>query len=204
MRGDYILIEKGKSLAESENAIILLHGRGGSAGDIITLADEFVDDTFYICAPQATNNAWYPYSFLGPEDRNEPWLTSAVDRIKRLIEEISVMIPVNRIFLMGFSQGACLSLEISARFATNYGGIAAFSGGLIGETISPQKYNGDFKGTKIFIGCSDKDPHIPLSRVEESKAVLKKLGADITLEIYPGQAHTITQKEIDTVKDMMF
>ena len=201
---EHILIEKGQPPDQAKNAIIVLHGRGGRAEDTITLADEFNDGTFYICAPQAAGNAWYPYSFLGAEEQNEPWLTSAVDRIKRLIEEISVFISVDRIFIMGFSQGACLSLEVAARFATGYGGIAAFSGGLIGEIIRPEKYNGDFKGTKIFIGCSDDDPHIPLSRVEESKDIIQKLGAKVTLKIYPGGGHTILQDEIETVKALMF
>jgi phospholipase/carboxylesterase len=181
-----------------------LHGRGADAEDILPLANSFCDDTFYIAAPQATNNAWYPYTFLSPEERNEPWLTSAVTMIKRLIDSISVQIPSTCIYLMGFSQGACLALEVASQYAVKYAGIAAFSGGLIGEKIKPEKYKGNFDGTKVFIGNSDNDPHIPQIRSEVSRDVMEKLGADVTLRIYPGMAHTIIQQEIETVSRLMF
>jgi phospholipase/carboxylesterase len=200
----YQITEKGKPLLQAKKAIILLHGRGADAEDILPLANSFCDDTFYIAAPQATNNAWYPYTFLSPEERNEPWLTSGVTMIKRLIDSISVQIPPASIYLMGFSQGACLALEVASQFAVKYAGIAAFSGGLIGDKINPKKYNGNFDGTKVFIGNSDIDPHIPMLRSEESRDVMEKLGADVTLRIYPGMAHTIIQQEIDTVSKLMF
>jgi phospholipase/carboxylesterase len=141
---DYNILEKGQPLAKASRAIILLHGRGASADDIITLADEFCDETFYIAAPQATNNTWYPYTFLSPEEKNEPWLSSAVQTVKRLIDEISEQIPPEKIYIMGFSQGACLSLEVTSRYARKYAGVAAFSGGLIGDSIRPEKYAGNF------------------------------------------------------------
>jgi len=200
----YEILEGGTPLAEAGKAIILLHGRGADAGDIIWLADEFCDESFYIVAPYATNNAWYPHSFLAPEEQNEPWLTSAVQIVRRLISDISVHVPGERIYLMGFSQGACLSLEAAARYAGVYAGIAGFSGGLIGDRIRIEKYKGDFRGTKIFIGNSDTDPHIPVQRTNESETVLKNLGADITLKIYPGMAHTITKEEIEEVRKIMF
>lgn len=201
---EYLLIEKGKPLNEAANAIILLHGRGGKADDIIGLADEFCDDTFYIAAPQAKGNEWYPYTFLGPEDKNEPWLTSSVERIKRLIEEIMVCIPVERIFLTGFSQGACLSLEVAARYPSQYGGIAAFSGGLIGETIRPEKYAGDLKGAKVFISCSENDPHIPLARAKQSAELMIKMGADVLTTFYPGNSHMITRDEVERARELLF
>jgi phospholipase/carboxylesterase len=200
----YQILEKGKPLAEAQKAIILLHGRGADAEDIISLADEFCDDTFYIVAPQATNNAWYPFSFMTSEDRNEPWLTSAVNTVKRLLEEISVYLPSEKIYISGFSQGACLALEVTTRYAVKYGGVIAFSGGLIGETIRTEKYRGNFEGTKVFIGNSDKDPHIPLIRCQESENLMKLMGADVTLKIYPDMPHTIIRDEIDTVRKLMF
>lgn len=200
----YRIIEKGKPLELAEKAIILLHGRGADAYDIITLADQFCDETFYIAAPQATNNAWYPYSFLSPESMNEPWLSSAVGTVKRLIDAICIHLPAEKIYIMGFSQGACLALEATAQNALEYAGVAAFTGGLIGEKISTGKYKGNFEGTKVFIGNSDKDPHVPLKRSEESKNIMEILGAEVTLSIYPGMPHTIIQDEIDTVKELMF
>jgi phospholipase/carboxylesterase len=200
----YQVKEKGKPLLEAKKALILLHGRGADADNILPLADAFCDDSFYIVAPQATNNEWYPFTFLSPEERNEPWLTSAVTMIKRLIDGIAVQIPSNRIYIMGFSQGACLALEVAAQYAIKYAGIAAFSGGLIGEKIRPEKYQGNFDGTKVFIGNSDNDPHIPVLRCEESRDLMKKLGAEVTLNIYPGMSHTITPKEIEDVLKLMF
>ena len=201
---DYNVLEKGQPLAKASRAIILLHGRGASSDDIITLADEFCDETFYIAAPQASNNTWYPYTFLSPEVKNEPWLSSAVQTVKRLIDEISEQIPAEKIYIMGFSQGACLSLEVTSRYARKYAGVAAFSGGLIGEKIRPEKYAGNFEGTKVFIGNSDVDPHIPLIRTEESKELIEKMGADVTMKIYEGMPHTIIRDEILTVLKIMF
>lgn len=200
----YSIIEQGPAPDKAAKAIILLHGRGGSAEDIITLADEFCDDTYYIVAPQATGNSWYPFTFLAPEEKNEPWLSSAVDIVIKTIIDIEKHISSERIYLMGFSQGACLSLETAARYPSKYAGIAAFSGGLIGKQIRKEKYRGDFAGTKIFIGNSDTDPHIPSGRVRESADLLRNMGADVSLKIYPGMAHTISEKEIEEVKRIMF
>lgn len=200
----FSIIEQGADPDKAKKALILLHGRGGSAEDIITLADEFCDDTYYIAAPQATGNTWYPFTFLAPEEKNEPWLSSAIDVVRKLIGNVTSHIPAEKIFIMGFSQGACLSLETAARHAARYGGIAAFSGGLIGEEINPEKYRGDFAGTKIFIGNSDKDPHIPDKRVRESAEMLRSMGANVDLRIYTGMGHTIAREEIEEVRNFMF
>jgi phospholipase/carboxylesterase len=200
----YSIVEQGAPLVSASKAIILLHGRGGNAEDILILADQFCDDTFYIVAPEATGNSWYPYSFLSPEHTNEPWLTSAIDIVKRLIDNISAHVSTDKIYLMGFSQGACLSLETAARFPLKLAGIAAFSGGLIGESVKQEKYKGDFRSTKIFIGSSDTDPHIPVQRVEESAGILRNLGADVMFRIYPGMGHTVSDEEIMEVRGFMF
>jgi phospholipase/carboxylesterase len=200
----YDIVEAGKALAKAEKAIIVLHGRGGNAEDVLWLAEAFTDDTYYIAAPQADDNSWYPYTFLAPEDRNEPWLSEAIQFLRKLADEISAHIPSEKLYLMGFSQGACLSLEFAARYASDYAGIAAFSGGLIGEKINTEKYKGDFSGTRIFIGNSDIDPHIPLKRTNESAEILKKLGAEVNLKIYPGMGHTIIEEELEEVRRMMF
>lgn len=200
----YSIVEDGVPLAEAKKAIIVLHGRGGTAGDIIQLAGEFADETFCIRAPAATGNTWYPHTFLAPEETNEPWLSSAVMTVKRLIDETSEKIAPESIYLMGFSQGACLSLEVAGRYPASFAGIAAFSGGLIGERIRPEKYKGRFNNTRIFIGNSDTDPHIPLARSTESAQLLKSMGADVLLRTYPGMAHTITKEEIEDVRRFMF
>ncbi len=151
-------------------AMIFVHGRGGSADDILHgLAPHIALIEFQTFAPQATNNTWYPYSFLVPPAQNEPWLSSALSVLNELEAKITAQgITQDNIYWLGFSQGACLTLEYAARHAQRYGGIFALSGGLIGDRIQPTNYNGSFAGTPIFLGCSDRDPHIPLSRVQES------------------------------------
>jgi phospholipase/carboxylesterase len=200
----YRVVEKGKPLMKAEKAIVVLHGRGGDANDIISLADAFDDGSFYIAAPQAANNSWYPYTFLSPEGRNEPWLSSAVQIVEQLLGKISKHIPLEKTYIMGFSQGACLSVEVAAQNAARYAGVIAFTGGLIGDRIREEKYRGNFENTKVFLGNSDNDPHVPLIRSEETKTLMEKLGADVTLKIYPNMQHTIIQDEIDTVLKLMF
>lgn len=198
------VLHHGKMVTKATKALILLHGRGGTAQGILNLADHFCDPDFYIAVPQAPNNTWYPYSFLVEEARNEPFLSASVEGVYRIIEETVAHIPKEKIYIMGFSQGACLALEISARHAYKYGGVVAFTGGLIGSTINENKYYGNFEGTKVFIGNSDTDPHVPLSRSEQSRDLMTKLGAQVTLKVYKGMGHTINQDEIAWVKNNIF
>jgi phospholipase/carboxylesterase len=192
------VIEAGLPLAKAKKALILIHGRGATAEDILSLHREFALDDFCIVAPQATNNTWYPFSFLVPVDQNEPWLSGAIDVLTTVVADITKSgIPVQQIFILGFSQGACLALEFATRFAQPWGGVVAFTGGLIGETIDPERYSGNFAGRPVFIGTSDVDPHVPLQRSEESRAVMEKLGARVTLKVYPGMGHTINVDEIE-------
>ncbi len=200
----YQVIQQGQPIDKASKALILLHGRGSTASDILKLADQFCNNQFYIAAPQATHQTWYPYSFLAAEKTNEPWLSSAVQVVKRLIDEISKQISKDQIYLIGFSQGACLALETAARYATKYGAIVAFSGGLIGSTIDERKYQGNFEDTKIFIGNSDKDPHVPLIRCQQSEELLENMGADVTLKVYKDMAHTINRDEIEWVRKNIF
>jgi phospholipase/carboxylesterase len=194
------IIEQGQPIEKASKALLLLHGRGSNAFDILRLAPELCDDRFYIAAPQAPHNTWYPYSFMAEERLNEPWLSASIEIVQTLIEATAKHIPKNQIYLIGFSQGACLALETAMRFATKYGGVAAFTGGLIGQTIDEKKYKGNFEGTQVFIGNSDKDPHVPLARSEQSKEIMEKRGAQVTLKVYPGMAHTINEDEIQWVK----
>jgi phospholipase/carboxylesterase len=197
---NYPIIEQGAPLNEASKALILLHGRGGTAQNILQLASEFCDERFYIAAPQAPNHTWYPYSFLEEERLNEPWLSSSIEAVKLLIDQIAQYIAKPQITLMGFSQGACLALEVASRYAAKYGGVVAFTGGLIGKTLNKKKYSGNFEGTKVFIGNSDRDSHVPLVRSEQSKIIMEKIGADVTLKIYKGMGHTINEEEIAWVK----
>lgn len=200
----YEVVYKGPMITKASKALILLHGRGASARGILGLADRICDESFYIAAPQAPNSTWYPYSFMEEEELNEPYLSSSVEMIKSLIDETAKTLPLDQIYLMGFSQGACLALEVSTRFAAKYGGVVAFTGGLIGREIDEKKYHGNFEGTKVFIGNSDQDPHVPVARTEQSKILMEKLGADVTLKVYKGMGHTINEDEIIWVKKNIF
>lgn len=194
------ILAAGTPVDQAEKAMIFIHGRGGDARGILDIAGALNVEGFALLAPQATGNTWYPYSFLSPVEMNEPWLSSAISTVHELIDEvIAAGIKPENIYLLGFSQGACLSLESAARKAQRYGGLIALTGGLIGETINEANYSGNFNGTPVFIGSGDPDPHIPVSRVKESNRILTGLGAHVTEKIYPGIPHTIVQDEIDWV-----
>jgi phospholipase/carboxylesterase len=194
----------GTLAAQAKGALVMLHGRGGNAENIINLAQELDAEGLAIYAPEAANHSWYPYSFMAPDSENQPALNSALEVIGQLVEKIKGDgIPANRIYLMGFSQGACLTLEYVARNAQAYGGAIAFTGGLIGEKLVTERYLGSFAGTPVLITTGNPDPHVPLHRVEESVELLKKLGAQVTLKVYPGRPHTITMPEIELANELL-
>lgn len=194
----------GERLDQAQAALILLHGRGATAASILLLAEELYHPAYAYLAPQAANNTWYPYTFLAPMQQNEPWLSAALERVGELVAEVETAgVPAERIVLGGFSQGACLASEFMARNARRYGGLLAFSGGLIGPPGTPRAYAGSLDGTPVFLGCSDMDPHIPKARVEETASVLENLGAQVTMRFYPGLGHTINTDEIEHARALL-
>lgn len=196
--------ESGLPLKEAKKAIIMLHGRGASAESISSLADYLNLEDAAIFAPKATNNSWYPYSFLAPVENNQPALDSALEIIDSLVREIiSHGIPLHKIFFLGFSQGACLALEYVSRHATAYGGVIAYTGGLIGEHLDKSNYKGDFAHTPFLITTGDPDPHVPLSRVEETVEILEEMHAEVSLRVYQGRMHTIQQEEIKLANQLI-
>lgn len=198
------VLQTGAPVAEARLVAILLHGRGASAEDILGLAHEFRAQDIAYLAPQAAGYTWYPNSFLAPLADNQPWLDSALRRIASLVAEVGKQgKPATSVVLLGFSQGACLTLEFAARNATRYGGLVAFSGGLIGPPGAPRTYAGGFDGTPAFLGCSDSDPHVPLARVRESSEVLRRMGAGVDERIYPRMPHTIVADEIRAVDQLL-
>lgn len=200
---EYITV--GKDLKTASKVLIMVHGRGGSAEDILSLADHLNVNDFALLAPQATNNTWYPYSFLVPPPQNEPWLSSALDLLKDIVHDLEVKgVTKDNIYFLGFSQGACLTLEFVTRNAAKYGGVVAFTGGLIGDKINTTNYSGIFSGTPIFMGTSDPDPHVPVERVNESASILEVMNAAVTKKIYKGMGHTINQDEIAEANRLIF
>jgi len=191
--------------SNAKKALIMLHGRGGSAQDILSLAEHLNVKDYLLLAPQATNRTWYPHSFMAEVASNQPYLDSALALVSETVKEaLSQGIEAENIYFLGFSQGACLTLEYVARHAQRYGGAVAFTGGLIGDEIYKENYQGDFAGTPIFIGTSDPDFHVPVSRVQESTRLLEEMGAQVTEKIYPGMPHTIVADEIEVVNEIVF
>jgi phospholipase/carboxylesterase len=195
----------GAPLATATRALVMLHGRGASAADILSLARHLHVPGFALLAPQASQGTWYPHSFLAPPAQNEPGLSGALAAVGRAVAAAEgAGIAQSNIDFLGFSQGACLTLEYVARHAARYGGVVAFTGGLIGDQVQAENYAGDFAGTPVFIGTSDPDFHVPVERVRASTALLGRLGAHVTEKIYPNLGHTISQAEIDLANQLIF
>jgi predicted esterase len=191
------VLQRGPSIKDARLVVILVHGRGGSAEDILALSAELQTTDVAYLAPQAAGRTWYPYSFLAPLEQNEPGLTSALALLGELIDRLDAdNVRAEHVGLLGFSQGACLSLEFAARHARRYAAIAGLSGGLIGPAGTPRDYAGSFAATPVFLGCSDIDPHIPVERVHETAAVYRQLGASVDERIYPRMGHTINTDEL--------
>ena len=192
------VLTAGTSLSDAEAVVIAIHGRGAAPEDILKLAPALTVDGVSWLAPAAAGRNWYPHRFIAERETNQPYLDSALRRIETLVDGLTASgVPHASIVLLGFSQGACLSLEFVARHPRRWGGLVAFSGGLIGEPGTVWDTPGSLEGTPVFIGCSDIDAHIPLDRVEESAAVLERMGGLVTLRVYPGMGHTVIGEEID-------
>lgn len=195
----------GTSLKKAEKVLIMIHGRGAGAHDILGLAAHLNVTDYALLAPEATNHTWYPYSFMAKEEQNEPWLSSALALLKETVDEVKTQgVTAERIYFLGFSQGACLTLEFVTRQAQKFGGVVAFTGGLIGENINQNNYSGSFNKTPIFISTGNPDPHVPLERVTESVDILEKMNATVHLQVYKGRPHTISQDEIDAANKLIF
>jgi phospholipase/carboxylesterase len=195
----------GHNLAGADCAVILLHGRGSSAEDILGLADSFYDERIAYLAPQAANNTWYPYSFIVPIQQNEPWLSSAIARVENLTEIcVAAGIDRSRIAFCGYSQGACLATESIARHPAHYGALVAFTGGLVGPSDRELQHNGSLAGTRALFSSGDPDPHVPWSRVESSARELERMGARVEVMRHPGRPHTILKEELEAARSLIF
>jgi predicted esterase len=191
----------GVPLAQASGAVILLHGRGGSAEDILGLAQGLYQPRLAYLAPQASGHSWYPNSFLAPREQNEPWLSSALRRVEALVESITQAgIAPERIVVAGFSQGACLSTEFVATHPRRYAALLAFTGGLIGPPDADLRHTGDLAGTPALFASGDPDPHVPWQRVLQSAEILAGMGAAVTAKRYPGRPHTVGREEIELAR----
>ncbi|HEY6221089.1 MAG TPA: dienelactone hydrolase family protein [Candidatus Eisenbacteria bacterium] len=194
----------GTPLDEARAAMVLVHGRGATADDLLGLREEWSLAGLTLVAPQAAEFTWYPRTFLAPLEQNEPHLSSGLVLLGAIVDELGDRgIPAERQILVGFSQGGCLVLEFAGRFARRRGGVAGLSAGLIGPPGRQWNFSGSLEKTPVFLGCSDTDPHIPRGRVEESAAELKRIGGEVELRIYPGLGHTVNRDELAHVQRMI-
>ncbi|NIC00437.1 dienelactone hydrolase family protein [Halobacterium sp. R2-5] len=194
---------RGPSLADAERAVILLHGRGARAQGMLGFADDLPSEGTAFVAPQAARATWYPNSFLEPTEENEPWLSSALGLVSDVFADVTEHVPADRVALLGFSQGSCLGSEFVARNPQRFGGFVAFSGGLHGPEGTTHDYDGDLDETPVFLGCSDRDPHIPEERVHETRDVFESMNADVTERIYEGMGHTVNEDELEHAADIL-
>jgi len=198
------IITAGPAPEQADATIVLVHGRGSSAEDMIGLYEELNAPRCAALAPQAAGHTWYPHSFLAPLEVNQPYLDSALDRLETIVGDLlSRGIPSERISLVGFSQGACLALEFAARHARHYGAVIGLTGGLIGPPGTPRNYPGSLAGTSVFLGSGDPDPHVPFERVQETERVLTAMGASVELRRNPGMPHTINDDELEACRALM-
>lgn len=195
----------GIPLNQAEKALIMIHGRGGSAQDILSLSRHLNVKDYALLAPQALNHSWYPFSFIAPVEQNEPWLSSALEMVEETVKAVvnSGIKPEN-IYFFGFSQGACLTLEFLARNAQKFGGAAAIIGGVIGDKINRENYKGDFAGTPVFLGTSNPDFHVPVERVYATANILREMNAEVTEKVYANFGHSINEEEIEIANSVIF
>lgn len=193
------VIQAGKPLEEAEKAVIMVHGRGATANSMIQLESQLPEAAYL--APQAKNRTWYPHSFMEPREKNQPELDSALNKVDQLVGKAATEVGLENVYLLGFSQGACLASEYTAQNPDKYGGLIAFSGGLIGKEA--QKFSGDMEQTEVFLGCAENDPHIPKDRVNQTEDIFQKLNADVEKYIFEGSHHGIVDYELKRAREII-
>jgi predicted esterase len=198
------VLSAGPSPGEAAATLILLHGRGASAQSMLELHRALGLQNLAALAPQAASFTWYPQSFLAPLDANQPYLDSALGKVDAVVSEVlSRGVASERVALLGFSQGACLTCEYVARHPRRYGAVMALTGGLIGPPGMAFSYSGSLDGTPVFLGTSDPDAHVPVERVLETQEVLSSMNARVELRRYADMPHTINQEELDACRALL-
>jgi predicted esterase len=201
---DQPILRAGPAPEDAAATLVMIHGRGAGAESILSLYQPLGIEKIAALAPEAAGATWYPHSFLAPLEANQPYLDSALRKIDSIVTDLLARgVPSERIAILGFSQGACLTSEFVARHPRRYGAVMALTGGLIGPPGTPRDYPGSLSGTPVFLGTSDPDPHVPFERVRETESVLTKLGATVEVRRYPGMPHTINQDELDACRALV-
>ncbi len=198
------VVTGGEQAANAEIAMILIHGRGASAQSMMLFSREFTRDDIHYRALQAKGHSWYPHSFMAKKEMNEPGISSGLQAIHDQLTAVGEKgIPPEKVVLLGFSQGACLTTEFAARHPRRYGAVIGLSGGLIGQSVDRDNYSGSLQETPVFLGCSDRDPHIPKERVDETAKIFEQLEATVDKQIYKGMGHTVNKDEINSINTIL-
>ena len=198
------LSSAGAPLGQSPVAMILVHGRNAAPANILSIVPALARPDLTYLAPAAAGGTWYPLSFLAEKEQNEPGISSGLWVLDQLVQHVVRSgVRKDRIVLLGFSQGACLTAEFAASHADRYAGVVLYSGGLIGPPGTTWEYPGSFDGAPVFLGCSDVDAHVPKTRVDESAAVFQRMGATVTERIYPGIGHLVNEEEIAFTRTLL-
>ena len=209
------MIRAGVPPARAVAGVVALHGRGGSAADIGALLTQAgVLPAIAAILPEAVGRSWWPTSFLAPSAQLEPDVAQGVAVVLGAVAVLQADgVARDRIWLMGFSQGACLALETFARAGAGLAGVFGFSGGLVGTGDAagapqaalyghaPKRF--DYAGRRagqVWLSCHARDPHIPLARVEETARVLSQMGATVETLIHPGAGHGLAAADIAVLR----
>lgn len=186
-------------------AVILIHGRTQSPADMFAIAERIdLPDIPYI-AIEAADNSWYPDKFMAPLTNNQPHLGFALERLEALVVELEERgIPRECIILLGFSQGACLACEYLYRHPRRWGGLIAFTGGLIGPPETRWSTQGDqLADVPVLISNGPTDPWVPMSRSRETADVFRRMGARVSEHTYPPREHGVIDDEIAQARSLL-
>lgn len=207
------MIRAGASAGRAEAGLVLLHGRGAGAADILQLLDLLGLPDVAGLAPEAPGRSWWPTSFLAPSVEMEPHVARGLSAVCGAVAALEAEgLPRDRIWLAGFSQGGCLALEAFAREGAGLGGAFGFSGALIGTADAgdvpeaalyghrPKRFDYPAVCGKVWLSVHQRDPHIPLKRVEDSAAALRQAGAEVEMRVHPGEGHALMREDLAALR----
>jgi len=192
------VVSAGAPRGAADAVVVALHGWGATAQGVVNLAEPLAHHGVTVVAPEAKRSRWWPYAGSGPVERNEPHVSSAVRAVGGVLGDVAEWgLGPQRVVLFGFSQGASLACEYAARHPQRYGGVAAFSGGLLGPTVADRAFEGSLDGTPVLLGRGREDDRVDADGLDATARVLRELGASVTEREYEGVGHAVTDDGLD-------
>jgi predicted esterase len=207
----------GASAGSARMGLVLLHGRGGSAADILGLGAALGLPDIALIAPEAAGRSWWPTSFLAPAAQIDAFVSRGLDAVDAAVDRLMAGgLRRDRIAIAGFSQGGCLALDYGARnpgLAAVFGLSAALVGtgdagtasddALYGFSEKRFDYATSLDGCPVTIAVHERDPHIPLARARKSVEVFAGLGAEVRFLLAPGAGHGITDEGVAAMRAIL-